>query len=127
MAKNRNAGGEVSVDTTQIGVPLSVGGGGGSNTENNESTSFESEGFLLAFEVREIKCSKSKPPETKPYTKGAMFDAGAQKGRVGDDLFFTLVEADTIPANYTEQAFGPLGLSTKESGEEMEERFCIPP
>ncbi|KAL2833778.1 hypothetical protein BDW59DRAFT_138164 [Aspergillus cavernicola] len=125
MANRRNAGGEISVDTTQIGVPLSAGGGAESNTESNENTSFESDGFLLAFEVREIKCSKSKPPKTKPYTKGAMFEAGVQQGQVGDDLFYTLVDADTIPVNYTEQAFGPLGLSTVESDGDMEERFYI--
>ncbi|KAL7785663.1 hypothetical protein V8C43DRAFT_290700 [Trichoderma afarasin] len=119
---------ELSAGLAQSGLPFSVGVGAGSKKEANESMSFESDGFLLAFEIREIKCTKKKPPSTKLYHKGAMFEAGVPKRQEDDsEFYFTMEETDPIPAGYSAQAFGPLGLSSQNSGDGDEDRFCIEP
>jgi hypothetical protein len=121
---------DAHVDGTTTSIPVAAGLAGDTRRENRDSTSFKSGGFLLAFELREIKYRKGKPTESKPYTKGAMFEAGEnQKGAIepGDVVVVDcLAEEGVVPASFTDQRFGAMGLARSASSGADEDQFCLP-
>jgi hypothetical protein len=118
------------VDGTSAGIPLAAGFAGRARREDARSTSFRSAGFLLAVELRKIKYRKGKLTESKPHTKGAMFEAGkSQKGAAepGDDVVVDSLEQDGVaPAGFEDQRFGATGLALSASGDADEDQFCLP-
>lgn len=122
-AGTRNTHVEASAAVSPAGPSIAAGAATGSKTENSESTSFSSDGFLLGFEVRQIVCSKNKPPKTKPYNEGAFFEAGGSKSQ-GYGFHFMMDEDEPHDDN-SGYLFGPLGLWNQDTQNPTEERFFI--
>jgi hypothetical protein len=84
LGKKKEVGGDVSagIDVNPAGVNVKVGLKAGVKATEDESTEFEGDSFILAYQVRKIICKKGKVLGSEEYSDGAVLGDEVLEDRV---------------------------------------------
>lgn len=84
LGKKKELGGDVSagVDANSVGANVKVGAKAGAKATEDESTEFEGDDFILAYQVRKILCKKGNVLGSEEYNDGAVLGDEVLEDRV---------------------------------------------